>query len=616
MNWQSSGDAVATVSDTGLVSAVSPGTVVITAVHTETHLSGTIEMTVIPPGSFPLTVTFGIKQLQFDWPKIGDDTFYRLFENPDGVSGFSQIGGDIPAGTTAVTRDIVVYRHNWGKARYRLSACDQRGCIDSNEIDVLDGMLQTIGYFKSSNKGPSDDFGLSFGFSVALSGDGNTLAVGALNEASAATGINGNQADNSAADSGAVYLFARSGGNWSQQAYIKASNTDAGDGFGYSVALSADGNTLAVGARYEASAATGINGNQADNSANNAGAVYLFIRSGESWSQEAYIKSSNTNIGDEFGDSVALSGDGNTLAVGAPYEDSGGQDSGAVYLFFRNGSWTQQAYIKGSNTGASDKFGWSVALSTDGSALAVGAWGEASAATGINGNQADNSAQNAGAVYLFIRDGESWSQQAYIKPSITHGFNPFGGSEGGLFGYAVTLSGDGNTLAVGAYAEPSSATGINGNQADTSARQAGAVYLFVRSGGNWSQQAYIKASNTDAGDWFGFSVALGADGNTLAVGALNEASAAAGIHGNQTDNSADDSGAVYFFVRNGESWSQEAYIKASNTDAGDWFGHSVALSGDGATLAAGARFESSAATGIDGNQDDDAMMRIGAVYLY
>ncbi len=133
-----------------------------------------------------------------------------------------------------------------------------------------------------------------FGSSVALSADGSTLAVGAPDEASAATGIGGNQADNSAPGAGAVYVFTRSGTAWSQQAYVKASNTDADDRFGDSVALSADGSTLAVGAVVEASAATGIGGNQADNSAQDAGAVYVFTRSGTTWSQQAYVKASNT----------------------------------------------------------------------------------------------------------------------------------------------------------------------------------------------------------------------------------------------------------------------------------------------------------------------------------
>jgi hypothetical protein len=127
---------------------------------------------------------------------------------------------------------------------------------------AMAGMLEPMGYLKASNTNAGDRFGV-----VALSTDGNTLAVGAINEASAATGINGNQADNSAAGAGAVYIYTRSGTTWSQQAYIKASNTGTSDQFGGALALSSDGNTLAVGAVGEASAATGINGNQADNSA-------------------------------------------------------------------------------------------------------------------------------------------------------------------------------------------------------------------------------------------------------------------------------------------------------------------------------------------------------------
>jgi hypothetical protein len=129
---------------------------------------------------------------------------------------------------------------------------------------------------------------------VAVSVDGNTLAVGAPNEASAATGIDGNEADNSASMAGAVYVFTRAGTTWSQQAYIKASNTRSGALFGVAVALSADGSTLAVGSRLESSAATGINGNEADTSATGAGAVYVYIRAGTTWSQQAYVKASNT----------------------------------------------------------------------------------------------------------------------------------------------------------------------------------------------------------------------------------------------------------------------------------------------------------------------------------
>jgi hypothetical protein len=123
---------------------------------------------------------------------------------------------------------------------------------------------------------------------------------------------------------------------------------------------------------------------------------------------------------------------------------------------------------------------------------------------------------------------------------------------------------------------------------------------------------YIKASNTDADDYFGLSVSL--SGDTLAVGAPLEASSARGVNGDQSDNRAPDSGAVYVFVRSGGAWSQQAYIKASNSEAGDFFGGSVALSGE--SLAVGAFWESSRAQGVGGDQSDNSASRSGAAYLY
>jgi hypothetical protein len=183
----------------------------------------------------------------------------------------------------------------------------------------------------------------AFGTSLALSDDGNTLAVGASGEASNATGIGGNQNDNSASDSGAAhasaikgnlgqkqkswnpgnfYVFARIGNTWSQQAYIKASNTGAGDGFGTSLSLSADGNTLAVIANDSDNNAIGIGGDQGDNTVSEGGAVYVFTRTGTFWTQQAYIKASNTGANDGFGTSLSLSADGNTLAVIANDSDN------------------------------------------------------------------------------------------------------------------------------------------------------------------------------------------------------------------------------------------------------------------------------------------------------
>src|SRR6476620_4896762 len=196
------------------------------------------------------------------------------------------------------------------------------------------GLRQTA-YIKASNPHPGDHFGNGgtlLGDSVALSGDGLTMAVGAPNESSGAKGINGNQNDTSVYSAGAVYVYTHRDGSgpWTQQAYVKASNPQAGAEFGHVVVLSADGNTMAVSAYFEASATKGINGNQNDDSIPQAGAVYVFTRRGTAWSQQAYVKASNTGEagtegnfgdGDQFGFSVSLSDDGNTLAVGANAED-------------------------------------------------------------------------------------------------------------------------------------------------------------------------------------------------------------------------------------------------------------------------------------------------------
>src|SRR5204863_27977 len=156
---------------------------------------------------------------------------------------------------------------------------------------------------------------------------------------------------------------------------------------------------------------------------------------------------------------------------------------------------------------------------------------------------------------VFVRNGTNWVQQAYLKASNTHA--------GDTFGFSVAVSGD--TVVVGAPYESSNALGVNGNQNNNSAMAAGAAYVFVRNGTIWTQQAYRKASNAGAGDCFGLSVAV--SGDTVVVGADGEASIAFGLHGDQSSNSAYASGAGYVFVRSGTSWDQQAYLKASNTEA-------------------------------------------------
>ena len=446
-----------------------------------------------------------------------------------------------------------------------------------------------------------------FGTSVSL--DGDVVAVGACYEDSARILNVNDPSDNSAQDSGAVYIFTRSGTAWDQRAFLKASNADAEDLFGWSVSL--DGTTLAVGAYREQSNATGVNHDQTDNSLTIAGAVYVFVGSGQSWSQQVYLKASNTDSFDNFGSSVSL--DGDTLAVAAIGESSNAtgingdqannlaDSSGAVYVFVRNGTnWSQQAYLKASNTDADDLFGWSISLNGD--TLAVGAVEEDSASPAAGGSQGDNSVANSGAVYVFVRNGTSWSQQAFLKASNA--------AAEAWFGSAVSLSG--NTLAVGADAEDSAATGVNGDQHNSAAVSSGAVYVFTRTGGIWSQQAYLKASNTDAGDNFGISVSL--DGNFLAVGAYGEDSNTAGFNGNQADNSYPNSGAVYVFARTGATWSQQIYLKADHSEAGDVFGNPVSLKNG--SLVVGSSREDSSSPRVGGSPSDNLATDSGAVLVY
>jgi hypothetical protein len=352
-----------------------------------------------------------------------------------------------------------------------------------------------------------------FGSSVALSGD--TLAVGAFGESSNQTTItNGStaSANNSAVDSGAVYVYRRTGTTWAQEAYVKAANAEASDWFGRAVSLFSD--TLAVGTDREDSNQSTISNStaaSADNTATDSGAVYVYRRTGTNWVQEAYIKAINAEAGDGFGRGVSLSGD--TLAVGAYGEDSNQTtitngntasanndfiSSGAVYVYRRIGAnWAQEAYVKAANAGGNDSFGWSVALSGD--TLAVGATGEDSNQTTItNGTtaSADNSSESSGAVYVYRRTVTSWAQEAYVKAANAGAFD--------YFGTSLSLSGD--TLAVGAYYEDSNQTTItNGTaaSADNSAANSGAVYVYRHIGRMFDPdvRASSRTSTSITFDW-------------------------------------------------------------------------------------------------------------------
>lgn len=658
------------------------------------------------------------KVLTFQWSAVEGATFYKLYKHDAATGGVEQIGVDLA--TTQATDEIGVHVHDWVNSYYYVEACNASACEKSDLTFTATEMIKAIGYVKASNA-ETNDF---FGWSIALSADGTTLAVGAPAEDSKATGVSGDQVNNESNNGGAVYVFVKEGGVWMQQAYLKASNTEqpnsnpllmlTNDRFGYKLALSDDGNTLAVSALLEDSPSYGINCNQdnyevAETVAQNynMGAVYIFSRSNAEWAQDAYVKSSYFKTELRFGETLALSGDGKTLAVGATSDSlafsgilkyaqssipecfeyypssssstsstsssrsstssslsgslassgssyNGGTNSGSVHVFIRReDGWIQESLVKNSNAQQGDAFGTSIALSTDGNTMVVGAIGEDSQAKGVNGNQADNSCfypgrdslyvldlgcedapyetygLNNGAVYVFTRSAGDWTQEAYLKPAST--FFTI------LFGTSVDLSGDGNTLAVGAKGDTGvvintdDPKNIDKAQVQEAAKLfgSGSAYIFTRAGTTWTQQSYLRPSTTMIGSEFGGGVSLSQDGNTLAVGSFRESSNAKGINGDEGDNSAARAGAVFVFKRDNSMWSQRSYVKASNTDGDDRFGLNVDISADGKTMAVGAHREAgrgyaaassgaSSAAGSNGtlDQDDNSAEASGAVYIY
>jgi hypothetical protein len=539
-----------------------------------------------PDSPSPSVSINAIKSYTFSWSQVADATHYKLLENADGMSGFTQVGNNIAASATNYEHIIPLY--NRLNAEYILQACNSAGCSDSSMLAAAPTASQlqaAIGYVKASNAEKDD----AFGSALSISGDGLTLAISATGEDSNATSINGDDSDNNGYSSGAVYVFTRAGAGWSQQAYIKADDSAVDDGFGTSISLNQDGTTLAVGAIDE------------DTSANNAGSVYIFTRSGTTWSQEDTFQADDAGANQYFGIAVSLSDNGSTLAVGAA------TSSGSAYVFTRtNSAWTQQQKLVANNAQASDEFGNALSLSGDALSLAIGATGQEHNVTETPKRTATTSF-NYGAAYIFTVEAGTWTQQAFIKASNPESYDQFG--------YAISLNQDGTTLAVGAIKEDSDSTAQSNNDAVS----AGAVYVYSRSGTTWTQQAYLKASNAEAYDQFGSAVSLSNDGSTLAIGAATEESNATGISTDATgesDNTADGSGAVYLFSRSGSTWSQIAYIKASNAAEDDRFGEALSLNGDGNTLAVSALAEASCATGVDGDQADNSAENSGAVYLY
>lgn len=416
-----------------------------------------------------------------------------------------------------------------------------------------------------------------FGCSVSISNE--TAVVGAWRD------------DDGGEDSGATYIFTRRGSTWTQRAKLTASDAAEGDRFGSSVSISGD--TVGIGAEAGDS---GIRG---------SGSVYVFNRSGATWTQQRKLDIVGDIAGDMFGDDVSISGD--TVVVGASRDDTVEPDSGSVSVFRRSGSaWTQEATLLACDAAEDDAFGATVAISGDtavvgaqgsdgagppgsGSAYVFtrsdsvwspqakltatdAAWGDwfggdvaisgDTAIIGANGD--DDGGSDSGSAYVFARSGSAWNQQAKLTASDA--------APDDCLGFSVSVSGD--TAVVGAVGDNA---GI------------GSVYVFTRSGSTWKQQARLTASDAATGDHFGWSVALSSD--TLVVGAKGDDVGALS-----------DAGSAFVFTRSGSRWTQQAKLTASDAATGDCFGNSVSVSGNIAVVGA--------------YQDDGVGANSGAAYVF
>lgn len=337
-------------------------------------------------------------------------------------------------------------------------------------------------------------------------------------------------------------LLASTTSAYSTRQIITASDASANMVFGTSISLSDNGNTIAVGS------------SAADSVFSDVGAIYVFEKSGGSWVEQQKLVVADRDVGDQFGRSVALSADGNTVIGGAPIESTSPYTSnGAAYVFTRSaGVWTEQTKLTASSMNTNGRFGWSVALSDDGNTALIGSTGQNTSP--YTGN---------GAAYVFTRSAGVWTQQAVLTASDLD-------SNDGL-GVAVALSDNGNTAVVGASAESTSPTTANG-----------AVYVFTRSGTTWTQQGKLLASDKANNDYFGHAVAVADNGNTAFIGAFDKNGTAPLTNG-----------AVYVFTRSGAVWTEQQKIRNVNLGLNNDFGISVAMTGDATKAMVGARANSS-----------------------
>ena len=371
------------------------------------------------------------------------------------------------------------------------NAGNTRASNDAGAADSGPPLAAINGVATSFTGGDEGDY---LGQVVASAADGSVALTGAPLEQDLESGT------------GAAYSFAKSSGTWATSG-VQISPTSGVDGFGASVTSSADGSTIAISA------------------VGTSNSVFVFSKSGATWKQVAQLAPTAT-AQTGFGSAIALSADGKTLAVGAPDENT---RRGNVYVYASaSGSWTQNAHFSSSET--TSGLGTSVALSSDGTTLAVGATGGYD--DGVNGPA-------SGEACVFTFDGSSWGEAAMLnQATYVH----------------VAISSDGSTVA---------------------ASHDFAVDVFAGANGNWTTTTSLAPAGGGADPLAGGGLAMSADGRRIAFGAP--------AHGNS------GGGFVFIFDLGFGAWSQSGSFTSPSgaVNEGQQFGQAVAISGDGSTIEVG-----------------------------
>ena len=453
----------------------------------------------------------------------GDTIYYRA-PSSEGVAGFELDSKAFP---------VTIYA----------LACTQPTIIRPADTTARLAATPLQDILVASDRASGDRYGIG---NFALSADGQTLAVGAYFKD--VSGI---------IDAGQVYVYVRSGDNWVQQSIITASDKVTGDNFGVSVALTADGSRLAIGAHSkEVSAIT------------DAGQVYIYIRSGNTWVLESTLSAGDKATSDTFGVAVSFDAAGTRLAVGAHGKDpSAITNAGQAYVYTRTGTiWTQEAIITAGDKSANDYFGLSVSLNSDGSRLAVGAYGKTvSSVTG------------AGKTYVYTRSITTWTEHSTVTA--------YDKAANDWFGTMVALSSSGTRLFVSAQGKDISGV------IDT-----GKVYVYVLVDNTWVLELELTSPSLRYSEYFGSGIAV--CDTVLCIGAIFSDS-----------EDVANCGVVYTYDLSYESTSivrQRSIIdftsSAFNTDGyrvidaleaadgvlSDQYGNAVAVSADGQYLVVGA----------------------------